>query len=129
MLAKLASNMMQAMYFLIAYFHHLGREKKVVQMALRKSAIGFGKFSIIWWQRGVRLPSSWWIIWIRCCPNIPNTFVGCQITTPCKVSIPIPLFSNFLRLLVTMKTSHHITIYWDIFFKTSLYIDGLKYSN
>jgi hypothetical protein len=47
MLAKLASNMMQAMYFLIANFHHLGREKKVVQMALRKSAIGFEKFSII----------------------------------------------------------------------------------
>jgi hypothetical protein len=33
--------------FLIANFHHLGREKKVVQMALRKSAIGFEKFSII----------------------------------------------------------------------------------
>jgi hypothetical protein len=47
MLAKLASNMMQAMHFLIANFHHLGREKKVVQMALRKSTIGFEKFSII----------------------------------------------------------------------------------
>jgi hypothetical protein len=28
MLAKLASNMMQAMYFLIANFHHLGTKQK-----------------------------------------------------------------------------------------------------